>query len=295
MDLETRICLVRHGVTAWNLDGRVQGRSDLPLAPEGERQSTAVADRLAAETWDAIYSSPLQRACQTAQIIARRIGQQRVMTDPRLMERTMGEAEGMADIEVAARWPGLPWDEIPGMEPAGAVADRAREALREIAERHPGGRVICVAHGSLISQFLRSLTPPGSGANHHLQPTSVAVVCCDGRRFALERPPDHRHLLLDGIEYSGEKGRLSGTELARLSQDGLPGAEALESLIWKAAAVEAAWDGDELVGFAQVVTDGAPTGRIDLVVALPGYAHLRPVLIDRLQRRYPGTRLAMGS
>jgi 2,3-bisphosphoglycerate-dependent phosphoglycerate mutase len=71
--MNTRISLVRHGVTDWNYAGRVQGRSDIPLAPEGERQTAATAERLTTESWDAVYSSPLQRAYQTALAIARRM------------------------------------------------------------------------------------------------------------------------------------------------------------------------------------------------------------------------------
>jgi broad specificity phosphatase PhoE len=287
--VKTKISLVRHGVTDWNHAGRVQGRSDIPLAPEGQRQAEAVAERLAGESWDAIYSSPLQRAYQTALAISRRTGQTQVRTDLRLLERQMGEAEGMPDLDLPALWPGVPWDSIPGMEPVERLATRAHEALAEIATRHPGGRVICVAHGSLISAFLRSLAPPGVPPQMATQQrnTAITTVQYDGKRFTQEGAPDHRHILQDGIEYSGEKGRVSGSELESLLVGRGPSAAALEPVIWGATAIESARDDDRLVGFARAFTDGVLYGCIDIAVVLPGYEQVRPVLIQRLQGRYP--------
>lgn len=288
--MNTRICLVRHGVTEWNYAGRVQGRSDIPLAPEGERQAAAVADRLAGESWDAIYSSPLQRAYQTALAIARRTGLSQVRTDLRLTEREMGLAEGMLDVDLPMLWPGVPWDGIPGMEPRLSLVARSTEALKEMALRHPDGRVICVAHASLINAFLRSLVSTG-GSRAHLRTVSITTVSYDGERFTPEGSPDHRHLLVDGIEFAGEKGRVAGAELESL----LPGCPlrgaALEAVIWKATAVESAWVDDRLVGFARAFTDGILFGCIDMAVAAPGYEQIRPALMERLQSRYPDLHL----
>ena len=264
--MNTRISLVRHGVTDWNYVGRVQGRSDIPLAPEGERQAEAVAERLAGETWDAIYSSPLKRAYQTALAISRRIGHGQVITDARLVERNMGEAEGVPDVDLPALWPGVPWDGIPGMEPVDTLAARAHDALKEIAIRNPGGRVICVAHGSLISTFLRSLVPPGVSPSMgtHQRTVSITIVRYDGKRFTQESEPDQRHILQDGIEYSGEKGRVSGSELETLLLGKQPRATFLDLVIWRATAIESARVDDKLVGFARAFTDGVLYGCIDI-------------------------------
>jgi broad specificity phosphatase PhoE len=292
--VNTRISLVRHGVTEWNYAGRVQGRSDVPLAPEGERQAEAVAERLAGEPWDAIYSSPLGRANQTALAISRRIGHSQVKTDARLAERHMGEAEGMPDIDLPMLWPGVPWDSIPGMEPIERLAARAHEVLREIAIRHPSGRVICVTHGSLISTFLRSLMPPGVTPlmGTHQRNTSITIVRYDGKRFTQDSGPDHRHLLQDGVEYAGEKGRVSGVELAALLMGQQRGAS-LEPVIWGATAIETAWVDDKLVGFARAFSDGLLYGCIDIAVVLPTFEDVRPVLIHRLESRYPDVQLTV--
>lgn len=284
--MESSICLVRHGVTEWNYAGRVQGRSDIPLAPEGERQAALVAQRLAGEPWDAIWSSPLKRACQTAQAIAGRVGAGPVRIDHRLAERQMGAAEGMLDIDLPVLWPGVPWDGLPGMEPVGQLAARAHEALRAIAALHPGGRVVCVAHGSLIGAFLRSLEPP-TPLQTHPRTVSITLVRHDGTRFTQESAPDHRHILLDGVEYSGEKGRLSVAELEGILPVQGPAGTSLEGVIWSATAIETARVDDRLVGFARAFTDGVLAGFIDLAVALPGHEQVRPVLVQRLMRRYP--------
>lgn len=290
--VNTMICLVRHGVTDWNYAGRVQGRSDIPLAPEGERQAEAVAEQFVGEPWAAVYSSPLRRAHQTAVTISRRIGHGQVITDARLVERNMGEAEGVMDVDLPVRWPGVPWDRLPGMEPVDVLAARAHDALGEIAARHPGGRVICVAHGSLISAFLRSLVPPGASPSMetHQRNTAITLVRYGDEGFTQEHPPDHRHILQDGVEYSGEKGRVSGAELEALLPDRLPGGHSLEPLIWGATAIESARVADKLVGFARAFTDGVLYGCIDIAVALPGYEHVLPVIIHRLEARYPQVR-----
>ena len=66
----TTIGFVRHGVTAWNKEGRAQGSSDIPLDEEGIEMAEHVANRLATESWDVIYTSHLLRAKKTAEIIA---------------------------------------------------------------------------------------------------------------------------------------------------------------------------------------------------------------------------------
>lgn len=282
--MKTYVTLVRHGATDWNYDARAQGHSDIPLNEEGRRQAEAVAVRLSTERWDAIYSSDLARAQSTALAICRRTGHD-LLTEPRLRERNIGLAEGTIESERQLRWPGLSWNTLPGIENQEQLAKRGVEILTEIAERHPGERVIVVSHGGLIAAFLREVT----GSSHVAIPrnTGITSVVYDGR-FTPVGAHEFDHLLVDGVEYAGEKGRL----IHAVSHAGLPGLDLppadVEPFLLNATAVESAWVDGQLVGYARAFTDRVRCGYIDLVHTLPEYQRVRPVLIQRLEQRFPG-------
>lgn len=285
---QTVLCLVRHGVTDWNYEGRAQGLADIPLSDEGRRQAEAAAERLAKERWDAVYSSTLSRAYETAMIIARKTGHAEVHQEAGMVERDMGPAEGSSPAERAKRWPGIAWKDLPGLEPDEVLSRRAVTVLTEIARRHPGQRIICVAHGALIHAFLRALVPPGVTplGGGHQRNTAITPVAFDGERFTQLGPSDHSHILENGIEYSGEKGRLWGGALSHLLGNSLsPAAQA--SIVTGATAVESAWHGDQVVGFMRTFTDGCLHGYVDIAVAAPGFEHVLSRLRQRLGARYP--------
>ena len=153
----TRFFLVRHGETEWNKVRRIQGVSDIPLNDTGREQAHAVAEILSAHSFDAIVSSPLSRARDTARIIAERLG----MSDPAivegLIERNYGDAEGSHGQDLDYLYP--PGTEIPGREPREAVTARALAALRELALGHPDSDVIAVAHGGVIRSVVEHVAP----------------------------------------------------------------------------------------------------------------------------------------
>ena len=99
-----RLLVVRHGVTDWNIQGRLQGRTDIDLNAEGLRQARALAARLKAEPLDRLFSSPMLRASRTAQAVAEAKGLA-VETDAVLNEADMGLWEGLTWEEIAARHP----------------------------------------------------------------------------------------------------------------------------------------------------------------------------------------------
>ena len=214
--MQTTICLIRHGVTDWNCDGRNQGHTDIPLNNEGRMQAAAMAPAVAAEHWDAVYASPLCRAYQTAQAITVLTGHP-IVTDSRLMEREMGLAEGTTHMERCVRWPGVSWKDLEGVESNEALANRAQAVLQEIARRHVGQRVICVAHGGLISAFLHAIVPPeGQKPPSHTRNTSFVNVVHDGSTFVQHGLSNYSHLVVDGVEYSAEKGRVEAVGLGQL-------------------------------------------------------------------------------
>jgi probable phosphoglycerate mutase len=100
----TRICLVRHGETAWNAEGRVQGQTDIPLSAVGHAQARAAASILAQHDFSAIYSSDLLRVRQTAEPAAQRLALQ-VALDRGLRERHYGIFECLLYTEVKQRFP----------------------------------------------------------------------------------------------------------------------------------------------------------------------------------------------
>ena len=150
-DLSVRLVLWRHGQTQWNVDGRFQGQSDIPLDPVGEQQAERAARLLAALQPAAIYSSDLIRATATAVPLARLTGLP-VILDKDLRERFGGLWEGLTDTEIRARYPvehaqWLP----PGGESSGTVADRAGAAMERIAEGlAPGTLAVVVSHGAAL-------------------------------------------------------------------------------------------------------------------------------------------------
>jgi probable phosphoglycerate mutase len=149
--------LVRHGETDWNLQRRIQGRTDIPLNDTGKAQAAASADLLARRPWDGIYTSPLSRAAETAGIIARRIGLSMPDTDERLVERNYGEAEGLSFAEIEARFPGD--TVVPGREERHAVAERVLPVLLRLAADHPEQNLIIVSHGGVIRAVLNEIDP----------------------------------------------------------------------------------------------------------------------------------------
>ena len=153
----TRLLLVRHGQTAWNIGAsngeHFRGRIDLSLNEVGLAQAQAIADRLAAEPITAIYSSPLQRALQTAQPIGERLGVP-VQPHPGLLDINYGAWQGLTPAEVAQRWPELhrQWLEepeklyLPNGESFDIVRERALAAVHDICARHPQETVLLAAH-----------------------------------------------------------------------------------------------------------------------------------------------------
>jgi glucosyl-3-phosphoglycerate phosphatase len=150
-DQSVRLVLWRHGQTQWNVDGRFQGQSDIPLDPEGEQQAERAARLLAALEPTAIYSSDLVRATATAAPLARLTGLT-VISEKDLRERYGGLWEGLTDGEIRARFPveHSQWRPPEG-ETSAAVADRACAAMERIADSlTPGSLAVVVSHGAAL-------------------------------------------------------------------------------------------------------------------------------------------------
>ena len=144
----TTFALVRHGQTDWNAERRLQGATDIPLNDVGRGQARDAVAVLAPYEWDAIVSSPLSRAAETADLIAEGLGLSVSRRVPELTERSFGPAEGMqAGPELdALRVPGG----FKGAESEDEAADRGLAALEALAEEFRGQRLLVVTHGTLL-------------------------------------------------------------------------------------------------------------------------------------------------
>jgi broad specificity phosphatase PhoE len=154
-----RVLLVRHGATTWNEQARYQGHQDVPLSTRGRIEAGCLAERLAGEIINTIYSSDLTRARETSEMIAARLGVTTKL-EPRLREIRMGEWQGLTYEEVHRRYFGktdpLPCyaiDQLPaGGETLGQVQTRVIEAMRDIIAQHKDAdtSVLIVTHGACL-------------------------------------------------------------------------------------------------------------------------------------------------
>ena len=152
----TELLLVRHGETDWNRDPRVQGHTDTPLNPAGLAQADALASTLSSTPIDAVYSSDLVRARDTAVAVAGIHGLS-VEVDVDLREKNFGTWEGLTDVEITERFPSAVRGTWGDGETTAQVAERAVRAIRRIQERHAHGTVLVVSHGGTLRAIFRHL------------------------------------------------------------------------------------------------------------------------------------------
>jgi broad specificity phosphatase PhoE len=180
----TKLCLIRHGQTDWNLEGRWQGHSDPPLNATGYDQARLVADNLTSRSFAAIYTSDLQRALATATIIADKL------TLPLniiagLRELNMGDWEGKLVAEIPSLYP-AEWAERqnnpvesrpPGGESVLELSKRVNSAISAICvENLPDDQLLIVSHGLSLAVFLcyvqkRPLAEAFTRIPHNANPT----------------------------------------------------------------------------------------------------------------------------
>jgi phosphoserine phosphatase len=161
----TQIILVRHGQTPWNKDQIFRGSRDIPLNDTGREEARLAGEWLKGDTIHAAYCSPLSRARETGEAIARHHGLQ-VLDLPGLSDLCYGDWEGLSLTEVKTRYGDLyhRWEtaphsvRFPGGETLDELKARALDALEEIMPRHPGQTVLVSAHRAvnkvLIGAFL---------------------------------------------------------------------------------------------------------------------------------------------
>lgn len=155
-----KIYLVRHGETSFNADGnRYCGITDVELTEKGKKQAGTLASLISSISFDAVYSSPLQRAKITAETA---IPDASIQVDPRLIELDFGSWEGKTRQEFIEEDPGIwnKWNQDPtnqraggNGESAGKLLERLSDFMQDMIQKHPSGKVLVVAHNA-VNRFL---------------------------------------------------------------------------------------------------------------------------------------------
>lgn len=211
----TRIILVRHGETTWNVEGRYQGQEDTPLSERGLKQGHLLAEGLRHIPIDLCIASPLQRAFQTCQFCAE-LHNLLVKTDERLMEINHGTWEGMLAKDIQTQDPETyhQWHTTPhlvrmpkGGETLEDVRKRVRQAFDDYVATYPNQTILVAAHDAVNKAIICDLL--GIGMEHFWQVkqdnTCINVLeYSEGTwRVVLLNSTNHMGFLFSGIEQAG--------------------------------------------------------------------------------------------
>jgi probable phosphoglycerate mutase len=205
-----RLCVVRHGETAWNAEGRVQGQLDIPLSDAGRAQARHVARALPPGRFQAIYSSDLGRVVETARPSAERLGLAPQL-DARLRERHYGVFQGLLYAEAKVKLPEDyrrfrerdPAYDFRGGESLAAFFARSIAALEAIAARHAGGEVLVFTHGGVLEMAYRHARALGLSGRRDFESPNAALNWIDvggeGWRVLAWAERDHLEAALDDL------------------------------------------------------------------------------------------------
>jgi broad specificity phosphatase PhoE len=214
----TRLLLARHGATMSTEEDRFCGTDRADLSDEGRWQAARLGERLARENITAIYASPLARAMDTAQIVARCCGVEPVGRDG-LREIGHGHWEGMKREDVERQFAGefAAWEADPftfapeGGESGVSVLARALPVIREIVTAHPGGQVLVVSHKATLRLVLSSLLGfDARGYRDRLDQSPAALNVVDFRD-----PVRARLMLFNDTSHYADRPRVADQSLSK--------------------------------------------------------------------------------
>ena len=200
--LRTRLLLIRHAQTEWNIQRRFQGHGDSPITEEGQEQLQRLKSRLAGLEFDVVYSSDLRRTMETSKMLS---GKQRV-EEPRLRERGVGILEGLNVEQIMAEHAeafrafrsGDKDHQIEGGESLQIALNRAWTFLEEMPEKHPGAELAAVSHAGLIRLICKQILGLALDAPNFFQIPNTSltqlVFSPKDRSWSLECLADTTHL-----------------------------------------------------------------------------------------------------
>ncbi len=198
----TTFYLIRHGETDWNVSGRWQGHTDIPLNDIGRAQAARLAERLHdhGPHFDVLYSSDLLRAWETAQFAGRAVGMEPQPMSA-LREIDLGSWSGLTRAEIMERDPDTLAQVDAGVDlPRGGAerfADlvaRVSSAAEQLAEKHSGQRVALVTHGGVVRALLHHAAPDARAWHTHIGNTSITIVVHNEHGWDIVSVNDMAHL-----------------------------------------------------------------------------------------------------
>lgn len=199
----TRICIIRHGETDWNVERRIQGHTDVPLNEVGRAQALAMAFNAAHHRFAAIYSSDLARTLETARVLAQR-EEQEVKLLPQLRERHYGVFQGITAAQGAELYPAayahyvardLEYDFETG-ESLRGFAERVAEGIDWLVRHHRGQTIAAVSHGGVLDVVYRRATgrPLSTPRDFKIPNCALNWFHFDGQGWHLDAWGDRHHL-----------------------------------------------------------------------------------------------------
>lgn len=194
--------LIRHGETEYNLQGRIQGQIDTPLTALGRKQAKSAARRVKHVQFDALYSSDLGRAIETANEVSKTIGLE-INRSTLLRERNFGVLQGLTREEAASKFPEAanewrkadPAARIPEGESTLDVIARCNEFIQFLAANHPENSTICaVCHGGSLRGLVLAMTkiPPELGRVFLFANASLSILEI-GKKTSIKLLNDTHH------------------------------------------------------------------------------------------------------
>jgi probable phosphoglycerate mutase len=213
--LTTKLCLIRHGETAWNAERRLQGHTDIPLNTKGIQQARQMAQAIKNTrlSFDALYTSDLKRAADTANAIVELFGIE-ARVDSALRERHFGALQGLTIQEAPLLQPAI-WQahiardlehELAGGESIEQFAIRVQTVLDKIQEQHSGQTILLVSHGGTLDMVYRIASKQALRTERvaSVPNASFNWICHqEGEGWSVEKWADTRHLegsALEGVD-----------------------------------------------------------------------------------------------